>query len=190
MKNILCIIRFDKNLDIKASHYNLSDFGFFYKEPVKEFLIFGCKEICRRLNDERLIIVDLNSDEYRDKMASLRLDRAQCNISMLENEKICIVTREPFPLRVLNNMIEEITLGNYELDYVANNYDKVEEVDKITQINNDLEETKQVLITSIEKMLERGEKIEDLVEKSEYLSNSSKTFAIKAKKLNRCCIIL
>lgn len=40
---------------------------------------------------------------------------------------------------------------------------------------------------TIESVLERGEKIDNLVERSEDLSRQSKVFYTQAKKTNSCC---
>jgi len=43
---------------------------------------------------------------------------------------------------------------------------------------------------TIEKVLERGEKIDDLVAKSDGLSAQSKMFYQQAKKQNSCCVVM
>jgi hypothetical protein len=51
-----------------------------------------------------------------------------------------------------------------------------DQADSIMKIQKDLDETKIVLHKTIEKVLERGEKIDDLVAKSDGLSAQSKMF--------------
>jgi len=62
--------------------------------------------------------------------------------------------------------------------------------DKIVAIQQDLDDTKAILVKTIDQVLERGEKIEDLMDKSNDLSNQSKRFYKTAKKHNECCTIL
>lgn len=50
------------------------------------------------------------------------------------------------------------------------------QADKLTKIQSDLDETKVVLHRTIESMLERGEKLDTLVGKSEDLSMASQMF--------------
>jgi synaptobrevin homolog YKT6 len=59
-----------------------------------------------------------------------------------------------------------------------------------TQIQKELDETKIVLHKTIESVLERGEKIDSLVAKSDGLSAQSKMFYTQAKKQNSCCAIM
>lgn len=51
-----------------------------------------------------------------------------------------------------------------------------EEADNIMKIQRELDETKIVLHKTIESVLQRGEKIDDLVQKSDGLSSQSKMF--------------
>lgn len=66
-------------------------------------------------------------------------------------------------------------------------YQDPKEADALTKMQNDLDETKIILKNTIEAVLERGEKIDDMVIKSENLSIQSKAFYKTAKKTNSCC---
>lgn len=95
-------------------------------------------------------------------------------------------------------------------------YQDPQQADSIMKIQKELDETKIVLHKTIESVLERGEKIDDLVQKSDGLSAQSKVcpayetssprpsiclievnmlitlqmFYTQAKKQNSCCIIM
>ncbi|OQO10866.1 hypothetical protein B0A48_04167 [Cryoendolithus antarcticus] len=62
--------------------------------------------------------------------------------------------------------------------------------DSIMRIQKELDETKIVLHKTIESVLERGEKIDSLVAKSDGLSAQSKMFYTQAKKQNSCCSVM
>jgi synaptobrevin family protein YKT6 len=61
--------------------------------------------------------------------------------------------------------------------------------DKITKIQKDLDETTSILHKTIDSVLERGVKLDNLVDKSNDLSAQSKLFYKQAKKTNSCCVI-
>lgn len=65
-----------------------------------------------------------------------------------------------------------------------------QQADKLTKIQRDLDETKVVLHETIESMLQRGEKLENLVDKSSDLSMASQIFYKQAKKNNQCCKLM
>jgi len=71
--------------------------------------------------------------------------------------------------------------------------------DKINNIKGEIDEAKQVMVKNIDKVLERGEKIEVLVDKTEELHSQSISFKSKSTKLKRkmwwqnakmCCILI
>jgi len=64
------------------------------------------------------------------------------------------------------------------------------QADSIMKIQKELDETKIVLHKTIESVLERGEKIDSLVAKSDGLSAQSKMFYTQAKKQNSCCTVM
>lgn len=61
--------------------------------------------------------------------------------------------------------------------------------DKVTKIQKDLDETTQILHKTIDSVLERGVKLDNLVDKSNDLSAQSKLFYKQAKKTNSCCVV-
>lgn len=61
--------------------------------------------------------------------------------------------------------------------------------DKVTKIQKDLDDTTQILHKTIDSVLERGVKLDNLVERSNDLSAQSKMFYKQAKKTNSCCVI-
>jgi hypothetical protein len=59
----------------------------------------------------------------------------------------------------------------------------------IAEISKDLEEIKNITLENINKLINRGELIEDLQERTKKLVVESAVFRDDAKKLNRCCKI-
>ncbi|KAI9893761.1 MAG: palmitoyltransferase [Vezdaea aestivalis] len=74
-------------------------------------------------------------------------------------------------------------------DYIVK-YQDPAQADSIMKIQRELDETKIVLHKTIESVLERGEKIDTLVEKSDGLSAQSRMFYTQAKKQNSCCMVM
>jgi len=74
-------------------------------------------------------------------------------------------------------------------DYIVK-YQDPQQADSIMKIQKELDETKIVLHKTIESVLERGEKIDTLVSKSNDLSSQSKAFYTQAKKQNSCCVVM
>lgn len=81
----------------------------------------------------------------------------------------------------------ESSINFTTLPALLTKYQDPREADALTKIQEDLDETKIILRNTIEAVLERGEKLDDLVVKSEVLSYQSKAFYKTAKKTNSCC---
>jgi synaptobrevin family protein YKT6 len=60
--------------------------------------------------------------------------------------------------------------------------------DPMMRVQRELDETKVILHKTMASLLERGEKLDDLVAKSDELSAQSKMFYKTAKKTNACCV--
>ena len=122
---------------------------------------------------------------------------------------ICaVLDNQDYPIGVLNRVINKIYMEYLEehpekwktilsdfnlpmkhLDDKIILYQDPSKADKIHAINHELDETKKIMYKNIEKILDRGIKIDQLVEKSKDLSLSSKKFYKQSKNMNRCCII-
>ena len=76
-----------------------------------------------------------------------------------------------------------------ELKALMTKFQNPSEADSIMKVQKELDETKIILHKTIESVLERGEKLDNLVAQSESLSSQSKSFYKVAKKTNSCCSI-
>ncbi|BHF60360.1 palmitoyltransferase [Sparganum proliferum] len=74
-------------------------------------------------------------------------------------------------------------------EYLAK-YQNPQQADSLCKLQNDVQETTEVLHKTVESLLLRGEKLDDLVSRSNDLSEQSKLFYQTAKKTNRCCTLL
>ncbi|KAJ9478275.1 Synaptobrevin-like protein [Pseudozyma hubeiensis] len=75
------------------------------------------------------------------------------------------------------------------VDYVKR-YQDPRQADTIMKVQQELDETKIVLHKTIDSVLQRGEDLDKLVEKSGTLSEQSKQFYKVAKKQNSCCVVM
>ncbi|KAK2808481.1 hypothetical protein FQN50_004689 [Emmonsiellopsis sp. PD_5] len=85
---------------------------------------------------------------------------------------------------------DDVKRATDQLQSYLQQYAKPNEVSNLYNIQVKLDETKEILHATIDKVLQRGEKIDSLVEKSNTLSMQSKAFYGQAKKQNSCCIVM
>ncbi|RWS08220.1 synaptobrevin YKT6-like protein [Dinothrombium tinctorium] len=186
------------NNDVKAlkTASDLSSFGFFQRNSVAEFMNFTCKVLI-----ERSDIPSRVSVKEKDYL---------CH-AYLRSDRLCavIISDQEYPHRVAHTLITKIldefstaipssswlTLNENGapftgLDAYLAKYQNPKEADAMTKLQNDLDETKIILHNTITALLQRGEKLDELVEKSRDLSAQSKVFYKTARKTNQCCHLL
>lgn len=94
---------------------------------------------------------------------------------------------------LIDNCKNDFEMDTTFLKFLTDTYENFKDplkVDKILQIKKDIQETKDVLLVSLDKLIEREGKLEELIRRTDMLSEDSKDFYIKAAKTNSCCQIL
>jgi len=173
--------------------YELNSFGFFQRATVREFMLFTGKVIL-----ERSALTSRSSTKEQDYMCHVYV-RADGLSGM-------VVSDTEYPQRVAHNLLTRVldefatkipasswptvTESNVQftkLEEYLQKYQNPKEADAMMRVQEELDETKIVLHNTIQAVLERGEKLDDLVAKSEDLSAQSQMFYTSAKKMNKCC---
>jgi len=184
-----------KTIILQACH-DLNQFSYFQRGSVKEFLEFTSKLVVERTD--------------RCQRSSVKEQDYLCHI-YIRNDQLSgvLFSDEEYPNRVAQTVLTKL-LDEFSTEYPAQRcqmmeensanfkrvgeflqkYQNPKEADPLMRLQNDLDETKIVLHQTLEQILVRGEKIDDLVQRSEGLSAQSKMFYQTAKKTNRCCTIL
>eukprot|EP00657_Telonema_sp_P-1_P010055 TRINITY_DN4355_c0_g1_i1.p1 TRINITY_DN4355_c0_g1~~TRINITY_DN4355_c0_g1_i1.p1 ORF type:complete len:160 (-),score=27.87 TRINITY_DN4355_c0_g1_i1:161-640(-) len=85
---------------------------------------------------------------------------------------------------------DELSLPCPEIAESLVKFQDIREADKITRINAELDDVKEVLQRSIDQVLLRGEKLDDLVAKSDDLSMEAKALLTTSENATTCCTIL
>ncbi|KAF9993861.1 palmitoyltransferase [Modicella reniformis] len=186
-----------------AEAKDVSSFGFFQRSSVGEFMTFMAQTIAERTKaGQRQSIEESN---YIGHV-----------YARTEGVAGVVITDKDYPTRVafglLNKVLDEFTTRYPNIDrLVPSNspsssateqvcsypelqqylvtYQDPKQADTIMMVQRELDETKIILHKTIESVLERGEKMESLVERSGELSTQSRIFYKTAKKQNACCVI-
>lgn len=177
---------------------DLSQFGFFERSSVAQFMSFFAETVsARTAAGQRQSVEEGN---YVGHVYA-------------RSEGLCgvIVTDSDYPVRpvytLLNKVLEDYLVAHPpatwtsvvetneslqmpQLNDIVKKYQDPSQADAIMKVQQELDETKIVLHNTIENVLQRGEKLDNLVDKSETLNTSSKMFYKQAKKSNSCCVII
>ncbi|XP_034026635.1 synaptobrevin homolog YKT6 [Thalassophryne amazonica] len=180
---------------LKAA-YDLSSFGFFQRSSVQEFMTFTSALIVER--------------SPQGSRASVKEQEYLCHVYVRnDNLSAVAIADNEYPQRVCFTLLEKVleefskqvdsidwpsgkpeTINYRALDIHLAKYQNPREADAMTKVQAELDETKIILHNTMESLLERGEKLDDLVAKSEHLGTQSKAFYKTARKQNSCCEIM
>ena len=187
----------DKALELTSAR-DLSQFSFFERNGVSQFMTFFAETVSQRTQPgQRQSVEEGNYIGH--------------TYTRSEGISGIIITDKDYPVRpaytLINKILEEylslhpksdwenIDKANENLQYgqleaYLKKYQDPTQADSIMKVQQELDDTKVVLHKTIEGVLQRGEKLDSLVDKSEALSSSSRMFYKQAKKTNSCCVIM
>lgn len=187
----------DKAVELTSAR-DLSQFSFFERNGVSQFMTFFAETVSQRTPaGQRQSVEEGNYVGH--------------TYTRSEGISGVIITDKEYPVRpaytLINKILEEYlslhpksewqnldqtnyTLAYPELETYLKKYQDPSQADSIMKVQQELDDTKVVLHKTIEGVLQRGEKLDALVDKSEALSSSSRMFYKQAKKTNSCCIVM
>uniref|UniRef100_A0A0K8TNL3 Putative snare protein ykt6 synaptobrevin/vamp syperfamily n=1 Tax=Tabanus bromius TaxID=304241 RepID=A0A0K8TNL3_TABBR len=183
----------DTQANLLKSAFDLQTFSFFQRSPVQEFMSFAAKTLVERT--------------VPASRQSVKQDAYMCHVYVRADKLgAVLISDHEYPHRVGHTLLSKVlddfsakvpndfwpagnesTIDFKQLAVYLSKYQDPKEADALTKMQNDLDETKIILKNTIEAVLERGEKLDDMVIKSENLSLQSKAFYRTAKKTNSCC---
>lgn len=187
----------DKVVEL-CSARDLSQFSFFERSSVSQFMTFFSETVSQRTpSGQRQSIEEGNYIGH--------------TYTRSEGLSCVVISDKEYPVRpaytLINKILEEYlslhpsenwsnvaatspSLAYDKLETYLKKYQDPSQADSIMKVQQELDETKIVLHKTIESVLQRGEKLDSLVDKSEALSSSSRMFYKQAKKTNSCCVIM
>ncbi|TPX62563.1 hypothetical protein PhCBS80983_g00314 [Powellomyces hirtus] len=186
----------DSVVRILAAEQDLTSFSWLQRGSIAEFVNFFTKTVI-----ERTPLGQRAKIEEKELLGHvfIRADGLSC----------VMITKSTYPSRtafsLLNRLADEFsskfpqksqwatmnpatTSPRYpELKAHLTKAQDPESADPFMRVQKELDETKIVLHKTMESLLQRGEKLDELVIKSDELSSASKVFYKTAKKTNSCC---
>jgi synaptobrevin family protein YKT6 len=178
-----------------VSAYDLSSFGFFQKTSTKEFIRFFSRTLIQRTpvgkrqsveHDEYMVHCYLRSDGIGGVVVSVREYSERVAFTLLTQllDKFLIQYGEIPSINV------DAAMTFDPINEAIVKYQNPTEADKIESIKKELDETMDIIHKTIDSVLDRGDKLNDLVNKSADLSKQSQLFYNTAAKQNSCCVIM
>ncbi|KAF8920039.1 snare protein YKT6 [Mucidula mucida] len=175
---------------------DLSTFSFYQKGSVGEFMSFFSKTVAER-----------TAQGQRQSIQENNYTAHVYNRGGAEQLAAVIITDQEYPVRpafsLLTKLLDDFTakvpqtsfkdpasISFPDINTYIQKYQDPRQADTIMRVQQELDETKIVLHKTIESVLQRGEKLDNLVDRSNALSAQSKMFYKTAKKQNSCCVVM
>lgn len=183
----------EQNESVKlAEAVDVSNTVWFKRSTVKDVLTFVSRNVVSRSH-----ALERSSVFHQEYMA---------HVCVTADKLACVViTDAEYPCRVafdisrqaidalhatqidIQPVVKDAALAVPVLDTLLQRYQKPAEVDKLVKIRADLDATQDIMRKNLDDLLACGERLDDIVAKSNDLRDHSKTFVINSKKLNSCC---
>jgi synaptobrevin family protein YKT6 len=178
-----------------ASH--LVDFGYFTRGTIAQHIQFAGRTCIQRTIAGCRQTIQLDEQTPFVAHVYVRLD-GLAGIVMADKEypprvAFTLVTKEmaAYEERVgVNWKAMEADGELTEAEYLKEDllhYQDPRKADKLTAIQTQLDEVKDVMHTNIEQLMQRGETLDSLMSKSDDLNSASVQFYKQARKANSCC---
>jgi len=188
-----------KNSAIRLAYATKLDVGYFMRSRVEEFLKFGSRTVASRTPLGARQVVSLPAEQLSYQCYVWRRADGLCCVVIADKEypqftafQVCHKVLAEFDREEADKwkQASKDCDGGKPTEWLASLLEACQdpaEADKLLAIQQKLTEITEIMYKNIEQVLERGERLESLVEKTEELSASSKLFLRDTKKLNSCC---
>jgi synaptobrevin homolog YKT6 len=194
----LTIYKLDKEPITLYNAYYSSKFPFFARSNIKKILIEIGREIIKRIKSDTFYSIKVDKDNINGIVHGYVNNGIGCiiiddnknhteHIKGFLKKSLMIMSEQASHYEIIKS---DIYLTNKELDkFFIDGNDELKN-DKLIQVRNEVDVTKAVILDSIDALLERGEKIEDLLIRNETLEKEAREYLKRTKDLNRCCQII
>ena len=153
--------------------------------------------LCHAYNrHDRLCCVLISDHEYPQRVAHTLLSRILdefCSTvpnTKWQTKEEKLVVSKTFSYKLCFNFSFISVVAFPQLAMHLTKYQDPKQADALTKLQTELDETKVILHGTITSLLNRGEKLDDLVAKSDDLSAQSKVFYKTARKTTQCCSLV
>jgi hypothetical protein len=175
--------------EIFSSNYDLSHFWMFRRSKSKTELTSICVDLLSKIEIQPNTTTSTQTtNDY------IGLHKIHYFFNSNAGIGFVVITDHNYPTRI------SCALGRKCIQHIsANHLENVEKtfedykrpsIDVTAMIQTEVEQTNQIMKQVVDKLLDRGEKLEGLENSCDVLRNASSTFLVQSKTLNGCCILI
>lgn len=166
------------SMEILQEKFNLEKFSIFTRGTIKDFIKGMVKSISKKLTKTQQFV------EIRESMNEK--EHFKIILQAKGNTRYFIISDGEYNTGIAHKLMIKL-FENGSFDILIKEYNNWEDKDKLKKVEDELEKCHVVVMEGLSQVLDRGETLSDLVEKSEHLSMQTKVLFKTAKKKNSCC---
>ena len=168
---------------ILYSLFELSSIDFFARSVTKELCIFASTESIKRSAPGRK-----TSLEYKSIICYVQKNHDGIAVACTCDTEYPVMIAFEFLSNVLNNY-QDNKISESSLKNLLYEYQDINKINKIYAIKKELAETVKICSDTINKLAIREDELQDLIQRTQDLSEQTKIFMIESKNLNSCCTL-
>jgi len=190
-----------KETAVRLAYATKLDVGYFVRSKVEDFLKFGSRTLASRTALGTRQAVSLPAEQMSYQCYVWRRPDGLCCVVVADQEypqlaawQVCCKAMADFDVRQGGKedwkKATKDCDGGKQAPWLTNLIELSQDptkIDKLLEVKQKLEEITVIMYENIEKVLERGERLDDLVAKTEDLDAAAKLFFKDTKKVNSCC---
>lgn len=174
------LLIFDSKYNLEYSNHNLNDFNFIIRSNIKKEIETFSKELIRHVKQNSYYKINekIGEGAYEFTIYGNTI-----------NNYCIIITNKEYPQSTAFQLLSCLkTIKSHKnIADLFIQYQNPFEADKLLKIRHEIDETKIILLDSLDKLREREADLKELLDKTDNLNAEAITFTHEARKLNRCC---
>lgn len=196
---LIGLVKMNKSsFSIKEKKYDLSSFSIFVRKQISAFIDYSCKNICPAVETTKLTIITENIENQKGYFfCKLNLnDKKEIDedgeIVLNTNSVLLIAiiltkTEDEISRSAVLQLLNEMKYPKIDLSQLLVKYKNINDHDTLSKASKELNMTESVLQETLEKVLDRGKKIEEINQQASIMEKKTAELFKKAKKQNTCC---
>jgi len=175
---IYSLLIFDHSRTLAQSSYCLDDFWAIYRPKIKSIIEETAFNIIQK---------DFSANGSVLKISETIQDTNIVIYCLVNDGYFIAITKPEYPQRAAYKLLDKLrtTTDHIQIDNLIHN----DQPDQITLLQNELDETKIIIMDSLEKLIDRGDSLDALALKVDALHDASRVFVDDTKKMNSCCTL-
>lgn len=176
--HLYAVLTFGSDHKLEHSQYNLDEFFSIFRSKIRTEIETIASTIITRCTTNTTYVID--EKVHNTELIIYGSTYSKYNI---------VITNQAYPSFTAKQLLYEMNQGKKPIEKLFSDYQVPANIDKIHQLKTELDDTKIIILKSLDDLIARGSDLDDLLERAKQLEYDSQILVDDTKKMNRCCVI-